>query len=527
MLHSSCSCLHPPSIPGADVIAFAANEVHNFSFPAWPLSVPPVAVSGINFCNTSLALQHHGADDIVYVDTWLPLDNWNGRYVAIGGGGLAAGFDILGLPVPVSQGFVASSTDGGLTLNNTVEAGGGSWALNSDGSQNHDLITNFAHRSIHDMAVVAKDLTRQFYKTTNFRSYFLGCSNGGRQGYVAASKYPEDFDGIVANAPALSWFRLAPSLFWPDVVMQSANKVIPSCVFDAYVKAVVEKCDPLDGATDGLLSDQALLRCSLDTSTLVNTTIACQDQCLGMDPSTGVNITVPCGDNKPYTITSTDADLVSKMLEGPRSPSGEFLWYGIAPGATFSALALTVLEDDILVPAPFIAAAGYMKYLALANAGYDVSTMTYPDYFLGFNNSVNLLAPAFDTDPLNLTAFREKGGKLLTWAGMADEYINPQGVVDFRDALDESNGGADVTDEFYRLFLAPGAGHCLGGVGPLPEDPVTALVSWVERGVAPETLHASTLTSEGIEMTRDLCTYPKKLVYLGGDVNLAASFKCQ
>lgn len=182
-----CSHLSPPVIPGIEVRTVSGTEIYDFTVTG--------DGAGTDFCNVTVTLTHPGAEDTVYITLLLPLSGWNGRYLATGGGGLAAGAGDLLLGDPVSKGWAASSTDGGLSLNQTINPQLGGWILGADGSYNEALVENLARRSIHDMVEVSKDLIEQFYQQTASYSYYHGCSGGGRQGYTAAAVYPHDFDG--------------------------------------------------------------------------------------------------------------------------------------------------------------------------------------------------------------------------------------------------------------------------------------------------------------------------------------------
>lgn len=525
---TQCANLIAPIISGAGVTSMTAAEVHSFNYPAVPL-FSPTEINDLSFCNVTVALSHPGAGDTAYVTIWLPLSDWNGRYQATGGGGLTAGIGVPMLVPQVAAGYAASSTDGGLTVNETQNPQYGAWALKEDGSPNDDLQLNLAWRSIHDMALVSKDIIRQFYGVAPSFSYWHGCSQGGRQGYAAAAKYPHDFDGVLAIAPAIDIPEFAVADFWPPVVMQNSPAVPPFCVFEAYQTAIIAACDPLDGTTDGLISDYEVIEnCPFDASSLVGTKIECVDGCFEFDPKTLVSKRVPCRESTTLTITELHADIVTKILQGPHDADGNRLWYGLAPGASFFATAHTILTDDgSRVPQPFIAGENWVKYLAMRNASYDMTRMTYPDYFKAFQASVSRLTPQWGNRNYDLADFRQRGGKLLTWFGLADEYIPPPGIMRYREEVEKRFGGPDAVDEFYRLFLAPGAGHCFGGVGPVPIDPLEALVSWVERGEAPDTLPAATTTADDVQLTRNLCRYPRKLVHKTGDVNKAESFECR
>ncbi|KAL2830471.1 Tannase/feruloyl esterase [Aspergillus cavernicola] len=502
-----CSNFTPPILPDAQVLSITSHPVYNLTLP---LAIPglPTNLPPLTFCNVTVTLTHGTANDTVFVTVALPpRERWNGRYQATGGGGLAAGYD-HSLVVPVLSGFAASFTDGGLTLNHTIDPQSGEWGMNNDGTLNRDLMLNLAWRSIHDMALASKHVIHEFYgKPANY-SYWNGCSQGGRQGYAAAAKYPTDFDGILAMAPGLSMEYIGPADFWPVVVMANEGQLVPPCVFDAFQRAIVETCDPLDGAVDELLSDyDLLLSCHFDPQTLVGTKVGCEDT--------------------ETMITATQARIVGKILDGPRTPEGNKLWYGLAPGATFSGIAGTRSINKALVPVPFVPALGWLKYMVLRDANYDFTKMSYAEYFEAFNTSVTIGASFLGADPLNISAFHSAGGKLLSWVGLADEYIPPSSLLNYHDQIATSLGSYSATHEFYRVFTAPGVGHCQGGNGPQPLNAMTALVDWVEHGRAPETLPAGTNSANGKVISRDLCLYPKKPVYLEGRADEEGSFACE
>lgn len=524
--YTPCASLVPPVIAGAEILSLSAIEVNNFNSMGKSFSTP-VELDHPNFCNVSVVLTHPGANDTVLVDVWLPTSDWNGRYQAMGGGGLAAGFGGLMLAGPLNAGYLTSSTDGGLTLNNTVDPQSGKWGLKDDGTSNDDLQLNLAWRSIHDMVVLSKDLSKQFYGVEPSYSYWHGCSQGGRQGYAAAAKYPNDFDGILAIAPAINIPELVVADFWPPVVMQN-NTVPPFCVLEEYQRAIIAKCDPLDGVVDGLISDHNLLEsCPFDPDALIGHTVACTGDCPTLEIGILMEMDVSCEGLKEETITKEHAEVVKEILRGPQTPDGKPLWYGLAPGAAFFAVANTIPDEDgNWVPSPFVVAKSWLKYFVFKNPDYDTAKMTIAEYVRAFDISTSKLGELWGNQHLDLTAFKQAGGKLLTWMGLADEYIPPNGMLRFRENLEKQFGGAEAVDEFHRLFFAPGAGHCSGGHGPLPVDPLIALRAWVENGTAPETLPAVTISPEKVEVSRNLCRYPKKLVYQEGPVSLASSFSC-
>ena len=501
----ACSALSLPPFPDFEVLSISGFEVHNFSAPSSTKSTATTVP--LDFCNVTVALTHPGDNDYEIVRIWLPLDLWNSRFQATGGGGLAAGYLDTALIPPIALGFAAGSTDGGLTLNQTIDPQSGKWISNADNSVNWGLMKNFAHRSIHDMTVIGKALTTCFYGAAPNFSYYAGCSTGGRQGYFAAQLYPDDFDGIMADSPELNSVENGPGLFWPPVVMEEIA-VPPQCVFTTYTMAIIRACDPLDGVVDGLIS--SMQACDFDTESLVGSSITC--------PYTSGNV----------TITPAHAEVVSKILQGPRTSSGRFLWYGVAPGASFQGVANTSTSNGVTIPVPFLPVEAFLRYAIFQDPNYDTAHMTFADIEEAFGLSRRKYTQLLGNEHPDLTAFCNRGGKLLTWHGMADQLINHLGTVLYRTRLGGAMGSANKVNDFYRLFLAPGAFHCQGGYGPVPTNPLTALMEWVEHGIAPASLPAAGVDITGQIVTRDLCPYPQMPVYDGvGNVRVASSFSCQ
>ncbi|CAG9987081.1 unnamed protein product [Clonostachys byssicola] len=497
-LAQKCESLELPHFEEFDVINVHSSSVFGYSITGNPTQTT------IDFCHVNVSLTHSGADDIVLTSIWLPFHGWNGRFQATGGGGLAAGYFDSALIQPVVDGYAAGSTDAGLTLNNTLLAGDGSWALTPEGKLNQGLIKNFAYRSIHDMTVIGKAATVALYGQRPHHSYYTGCSTGGRQGYLAAQYYPEDFDGIMANAPAIFTPRVSPGDFWPVVVMENIVAP-PQCVFSAFQAATVRHCDPQDGATDGLIS--APDKCDYNPKTLVGQTVDC--------PELSASV----------VITTAHADVAAKILEGARTSSGDFLWFGNPPGAAFDGLANTTVVNGTIDIVPFSSGEAWMKYFVAQDPELDTKHISFDTFESLYFRSVELFTDKLGTDNPDLSGFKNAGGKLMTWHGMADAYITHPGTTLYWDKLQKKMGGRHAVDDFYRVFLAPGVAHCRGGYGPVPSDPFAALVNWVEKGEAPDTLFAST-TSQGGQVNRNLCHYPESLRYRGGDLNDAESFIC-
>ncbi|KAH9905985.1 feruloyl esterase B [Xylariomycetidae sp. FL2044] len=460
----ACESLMSPDIPGASIVSVTGSE--SSTAPA--------------HCAVTVVLTHANATDKVNIITWLPTTGWNGRYQGTGGGGFTAGGSASALADPIANGYVAGTTDAGLPLSfDGVEF-----------ANDTQLVTNFAHLSIHEMTVVGKALAAQYYGTPVEYSYWNGCSTGGRQGYMEVQRYPEDYQGVYAASPAINWDRFHVAMLWPYVVQNQEGEFVPQCVFDALTNAAVTACDPDDNGADGLITDPSV--CSFDALAMIGETATCSGAATA--------------------ITERQAVIWNKIAEGPVDAEGTKLWSGIAKGASYSSLA---------GQQPFALASGWTRAYVLKDPDFDLATITYETFPDIIRRSHEEWHELIGTDDPDLSPFQAAGGKLLSWHGWGDPLIFANGTVDYRIRVEALMGGAEAVDEFYRFFLAPGVGHC-GGGGPTPTDPLGALVAWVEEGEAPDTLVAT-----GSGNSRNLCRYPASLEYSGsGAVADAASWTC-
>lgn len=501
-LQRACSSLTAPRLPGARVTSVTtdirpAGDVAASSQSPVVRSVPAV-------CDVTVVLTHPGADDHVTTRVWLPLDTWNGRFQGVGGGGFSASGGKSGLAAAVKGGYSAAITDAGVSTDGSTPS---AWALDSQGRVNTPLLENFAGRSLHEMAVTGKHLTAAFYDRRTFSSYWNGCSTGGRQGLMMAQRHPQDFDGIAAAAPAANWDRFIPAEIWPQVVMNQAHDFLSPCELNAFTQAAINACDRNDGVADGVVDEPD--RCRFNPRALIGERVVC--------------------DGTTHRISKADAEAVTSIWAGPTTPTGLRLWYGLNKSTPLTYLAATALTPDgARVGAPFPISENWIKYFLERDPAFDTSALTYADFEDLFRQSQREYNKIIGTDDPDLSAFKAAGGKMITWHGLSDELITADGTVDYRKRVERAMGGAQRVDSFYRVFLAPGVGHCAGGNGPVPTDPLAALVDWVEHGEAPEALPASTTTPDSTVITRDLCPYPLHARYSGhGPTASADSYTCR
>ena len=436
------------------------------------------------FCRVAATLKPSSDSDIK-IEVWLPASNWNNKYQAVGNGGWAGTISYPAMGEALKRGYVTSSTDTGHV------GGSGSFALGHP-----EKLIDFGHRSEHEMAVKSKAITKAFYDKAPELSYWNGCSTGGRQGLREAQSYPNDFDGIIAGAPANPRTHLAG---WGVYVGQSALKdkanTIPSSKFPMIHQAVVGACDALDGVKDGLIEDPG--KCKFDFKTLACT-----------------------ADDGPGCLTAGQVK-TAQMITSPavNSKTGEMLYPGLSLGTELG------WGTQAGGPEPNAVNVDQFKYVVFNDPNWD---------WRNFNVDTDIaLADKIDNGAVNainpdLSAFKAHGGKLLLYHGWSDQNVPPMSTVNYYKSVLDKMGKGPQTDAFMRLFMAPGMAHCGGGEGPNQFDMVTTLEQWVEKGKAPDQIPASHLTSGQVDRTRPLCQYPKVAQYKGsGSIDDAANFVCR
>ena len=475
-----CEKLAVVSLPQATITA--AQEIAAGEY------TPPAGGRQANlptFCRVALTVSPQ-----IHIEVWLPRDTWNGRYRGEGGGGYAGQVSYAGLAEGIRRGYATASTDTGHPA-----SAGGSFSLKPDGTLNTQLIGDFAERSLRELAIKAKALIKAYYGTAPRYWYWNGCSTGGRQGLMAAQRFPEEYDGLVIGAPAINWDRFIPAELWPQIVMNNtAGGSISAAKLTAATKAAVAACDASDGVADGIINDPR--KCAYDPAVLV-----CK-----------------AGDDAASCLTPQEANAIRKIWNGPMTESGQRLWFGLERGAPLNFLAGNN---------PFAIALAHVQYWIHQNPDFDWHTLTEAAFEADFRASQRNFHDVIGTDNPKLDGFRKHGGRMIIWHGEADPLIFPRGTVNYFERVLAANGGAQQVKDFARLFMAPGVGHCAGGDGPNPVGLLDAVVDWVEKGVAPNTIQAIRRRPDGTMLTRPLCPYPTTAKWTGnGITDDAANFVC-
>jgi feruloyl esterase len=424
------------------------------------------------FCRVSAVLSPVAGSNIG-IEVWLPAENWNSKLVAVGNGGFAGVISYDALAEALAEGFAAVST-------NTGHQGG-----TPDFLLDEVMLTDFAYRSVHEMTVAAKTLVTNFYSTAPRFTYFNGCSTGGRQALTAAQRYPNDFDGIVAGAPANSTLRMTMQQLWNSrVVNDTPGLNLSEDDFMRVNEAMLAACDGLDGLEDGIIDNP----------------VACM-----AEPSSVEGL------------SEQQALAVNKIYQGAVNPdSGELIYPGFAKGSELGWTAMVNRQ-------PFAYSNAMQAYVVNQDSDWNFMNLDYARDLDILDERVNALGmQAIDPD---ISDFINNGGKLLLYHGWNDPLISPFNSINYYNEVHASV--ALNTEDSVRLFMMPGVNHCRGGKGFDSWSKLQVIDAWRESGQAPDRIDAAHFEN-GNRSTRPLCAYPQVAVYTGdAEVSDAASFQCR
>jgi len=489
-----CAGLAKLALPGTAITVAEEVSAGAFQPPAGKeLAKLPV------FCRVAGVIRPSSDSDVRF-ETWMPLMRWNSKFQGTGNGGFAGSIGYRWLADAVRHGYAAASTDTG----HQARGGDASWAAGHP-----EKVVDFGYRAIHEMTVKGKAITEAFYGTKPKRSYFSSCSNGGRQALMEAQRYPEDYDGIVAGAPANLWTHLmALAASSMQATAGDAAAYIPQAKLPAIQAAALASCDKLDGVEDGVIENPAICRFAPEVLLCRG---AVTDKCL----------------------TQPQLKALKRLYDGLRNSKGRLLYPGYAMGgeAEWAGWGMWLTGDAPEDSLMFAYGAGFFKYMVFGDPGWDYRKFNVDrDLKAAVSRTAGILNA---TDP-DLRRFKARGGKLILWHGWCDAAVPAQAVIDYYQSIVKKMGSIRA-GEFVRLFMVPGMQHCAyspefgqHGVaqGDARSNLAAALERWVEQGQAPEVIVASRGGGPGAP-THPLCAYPKVARYKGaGSTDAASSFEC-
>lgn len=481
----SCGDLAKLNLPDTTISAAAEIAAGAFAPPNGTVTLPaaataPTAYRGLPpFCRVAGSITPVPGSAIGF-EVWLP-KNWNGRFVGIGNGGTAGFIFYPDMAQPLSRGYAVGATD-------TGHSGGmADWSFVA----HREKLMDNSYRAVHEMTAKSKAVIEAHYGSGANRSYWNGCSTGGRQGPVAAHRFPEDYDGIIARAPAIK-LMLQPALLIEQATTDRIEPLTPRKL-KLLTEAAIAACDAADGVRDRIVTDPEA--CVFDPGVL-----ACSS-----------------GDG-PDCLTPHQVTRVRQIYRDMQDQrGGERLSRGLLPTSEVGWLPPPFAPDMARI------ATSYFQHVVFKDPTWEPSRLNL-DAAVARARTVD--DGVSTTDP-NLKAFLRRGGKLLLWHGWSDGAIAPPNTIAYYNDV-MSTVGKDLGANQIRLFMAPGVQHCAGGEGPWQVDYLSVIEQWVEGGKAPERLISSGRLDGARTRTRPLCPYPQIATFTGqGSSDEAGSFICK
>ena len=450
----------------------------------------------------------------VKIEIWMPASGWNGNFEGVGNGGLAGSISYPALADALRKGYAAASTDTG------HEGGNANFAM-GDPQKDPVLkqrIEDFGYLAIHEMTEKAKLAIQAFYGAAPRESFFSGCSQGGRQALTEAQRYPEDYNGILAGAPAVNYinFNMA-HIKVALATLKDEESYVPAAKLGAIQDAALLACDTLDGLKDNLITDPR--NCHFDPAVLL---------CQGADSPTCLT---PKQVKTMQDLYAPTVDLKGNVIYPAHFPGAEKGWVGFTIGtAPYKAQQYNLGVE-------------FMKAFVFKNADWDFRSWDYSTDIAKVRDP--WLTSVMDSWNTDLRPFRDHGGKLIIYQGWGDDDVSPVNTINYYKqvvtAVTGYGKGTDAyspepaafiqasqkTGDFLRLFMIPGMNHCGNGLGPNVFDGVEAVHIWHEKKQPPDQILASHLTNNTVDRTRPLCPYPGIAQYSGkGSPDEAANYAC-
>ena len=502
---ASCEDLAKLALPDAAITLAQAVPAGTFTPPVGPpLRELPA------FCRVAL-LMKPSADSHIEAEVWLPGSGWNGKFQGIGNGGFAGAISFAGMAAELARGYATASTDTGHKAGGTDAA----WALNHP-----EKIVDFGYRAVHETAVQAKAIVKAFYGEAPRRSYFSSCSNGGRQALMEAQRYPADYDGIIAGAPAYYWTHLLTrGHLGSEALTLDPASYIPARKLPAIEAAALAACDNLDGVKDGVIENPT--KCHFDPSPLL---------CKGDDSDT--------------CLTAPQVAALKKIYAGPRTSkrqAGDPRLFSRAAKRAAAAGARWITGPAPGKSLQFAFGTNFFRNMVYSDPAWDYKTFAVDR---DVKTADDKMAPVLNATDPDLKRFKDRGGKLILYHGWSDAAIPALTTVNYYQSVLEKMGPKDAAG-FVKLYMVPGMQHCGGGDGPSSfgqtgtgqgdalHNVDKALEQWVEQGVAPKEIIATKYKSganpaSGVARTRPLCPYPQVARWKGaGSTDDDANFVCK
>ncbi|MFC5408063.1 tannase/feruloyl esterase family alpha/beta hydrolase [Larkinella bovis] len=495
-----CRQLAQQTFPNTTITTAECVAADSFRLPGTTAATPGLPA----FCRIAATLKPV-PESTIRIEVWLPQTGWNGRFLGTGNGGGAGNINYSALINGLKRGFATANTDMGTSPSANDAVG------------HPERWIDFGHRATHEMTVTAQAITQAYYQKPAHHAYFAGCSTGGQQALMEAQRYPDDYNGILAGAPANNRTHLHTGFVWNYRATNPGpgSALLPKEKIALLTSAVLRACAGKDGGApnDDFLTDPRA--CRFDPETL--------PKC-------------PDGTDDPTCLTADQVTALKKIYAGPTNPrTGERIYTPMPLGSESISTGIEFQQNPRQAPNAL-----FYQYLWVFGRDFDYTKFDF-DHDLDRMDSV--LAPILNANNPDLTPLKKQGSKLLMYAGTADPLVPYQDAEAYYERVVKAQGGLKQTQEFFRFFLIPGMAHCGGGPGlndcgqslalTVPQDSehdlLTALVRWVEEGRTPDQLIATAyqggVPANGIRFQRPIYPFPKLPKYLRGDPKLPGSYR--
>lgn len=497
------------------------------------------------YCNVTVTYTHPGKNDVVVVKYAFPQpSDFKNRFYVAGGGGYSLSSDVTG---GLQYGAAGGATSAGY---DAFENSYDDVILLGNGSINWDATYAFGYEALGEMASLGKTMTKSFYSlssTAKVYTYFEGCSDGGREGMSQAQRWGEEYDGIIAGAPAFRYAQQQVNHVFSSAVEHTLDYYPPPCALAKIVNATITACDPLDGRTDGVVSRTDLCMLQFNLSSIIGQSYSCAAQdssSLGFGYSGGGAGGAP-GSTTSYqpaqngSVTSQDVAVAQAIYDGLHNSEGQraYLSWQIASEFSDAATVWDNATNSWQLSIPSTGGEFVTKFVQLVNVSNlaNLDNVTYDTLVEWMDTAYYRYLDSLQTTVPDLTPFQSSGGKLLHYHGESDPSVPAASSVHYWQSVRSimypnatANASLDSLQDWYQLYLVPGAAHCGANSlqpGPYPQDNMNIMIDWVENGVTPSRLNATVSSGTYQGETQMLCQWPTRPLWNSGN-NSSEGFDC-
>ena len=536
------------TLSGIDLLtsSVTANVVQNATAGTDMSGTDSGSTKTYNYCNVTVQYTHTGKGDVVSLWYLFPSpDDFQNRYLGLGGGGYSISMGSSGLAAGLGYGAVAGTTNGGFGDGYSTSAD--EVNLLGNGTINWDTIYMFGYQALGETTVVGKALARSFYSLadeTKIYTYFSGCSDGGREAWSQIQRWGEEYDGVVAGAPAFRYSHQQVGHLTSNIIEYTMDYYPPPCELEKIVNLTIAACDSLDGRSDGVISRTDLCRLKFDLESTIGSSYYCAAE-TSTSPGLGFSKRQAAGSETSYqpaqngTISAKGVAVAQAILDGLKDTQGRQAYLSAQPGSDFTD-AQTSYDNATGGWTLDIAATGgeFVRRFIMLEDGDNIESfdnVTYDTMVEWMTRALVLYGDSLQTTLPDVTPFQSHGGKVLHYHGESDSSIPPASSIHYYDSVRnimypglDYSASVEAISDWYRFFLIPGAGHCgtsQSQPGPWPNDAIQTVIDWVENDTAPDTLNTTIVEGSPLAgQSEALCAWPQRPLWSNNGTQVECKF---